>query len=134
MATVQRNPIKEAERYLSNAKQILSQKAIKDGPLYSDSKYVKLAGHAAWSGVLVALDGVLPVRKNLKPRQRPDIKDYLDAVNKKDKKMPKYVKTAYDLLHLSMGYDGVLSYKTIQDGLDMGKNVISWASKHYKES
>ncbi|MDR0618976.1 MAG: DUF5618 family protein [Bacteroidales bacterium] len=133
MATIQKNPIKEAERYLNDARHILSEKAIKDGPLYSDPKYVKLAGHAAWSGVLVALDGVLSVRKNLKPRQRPDIQDYLDAINKKDKKMPRYVKTAYDLLHLSMGYDGILSYKIAQEGLNMGKNVVSWAAKHYKE-
>jgi hypothetical protein len=132
MATMQRNPIKEAERYLSNAKTILSEKAGKDGSYYSDSKYVKMAGDTAWKGVLVALDGVLPIRKNLKPKQRPDIKDYLDAVNKKDRKMPRNLKVAYDLLHIFMGYDGILSYKTVQDGLEQGKSMISWAAKHYK--
>jgi hypothetical protein len=93
-----------------------------------------MAGDTAWKGVLVALDGVLPVRKNLKPRQRPDIKDYLDAVNKKDRKMPRNLKAAYDLLHIYMGYDGILSYKTVQDGLEQGKSMISWAAKHYKEA
>jgi hypothetical protein len=133
MATMQRNPIKEAERYLSNAKEILSKKAGKDGPLYSDSKYVRMAGNTAWNGVLIALDGSLGVRKKLKSGQRPDIQDYLDAVSKKDKKMPKTLKTAYDTLHLSLGYDGNLSYKIVQDGLEQGKNMISWAAKHYKE-
>ncbi|GHT53224.1 hypothetical protein FACS189451_04920 [Bacteroidia bacterium] len=46
------DPIKEAERYLDNARTILSEKAGKNGNYYSDSKYVKLAGHAAWCGVL----------------------------------------------------------------------------------
>jgi len=32
------NPILEAKRYLDNAKQILSEKAGKDGDYYSDSK------------------------------------------------------------------------------------------------
>ena len=40
-----KNPIKEAERYLQNAKQILSEKAEKDGNYYNDSKYVKMAGN-----------------------------------------------------------------------------------------
>ena len=33
------NSIKEAERYLQNARQILSEKAGKDGGYYSDPKY-----------------------------------------------------------------------------------------------
>jgi hypothetical protein len=39
MATVHKNPIKEAERYLNNAKQILSEKAEKDGNYYSDPNF-----------------------------------------------------------------------------------------------
>lgn len=58
------NPIKEAERYLLNAKQILSEKAGKDGNYYENPKYVKMAGNTAWSGVLVALDGALNVKDN----------------------------------------------------------------------
>jgi hypothetical protein len=67
-----RHPIKEAERYLNNARQILSDKADKEGNYYNDSKYVRMAGNTAWNGVLIALDAVLPVRENLKKNQRPD--------------------------------------------------------------
>ena len=130
---VQKNPIKEAERYLDNAKQILTEKAIKDGAYYSDPKYVKMAGHTAWSGVLVALDAVTDVRKNIKKGARVDIKDYQNAVAKKDKKMPKQLQAAYETLHLYLGYDGNLRYAIVQDGLKQGKEIVSWAAKHYKE-
>ncbi len=53
------NTILEARRYLDNAKELLSEKARKDEGYYQDTKYVKLAGHAAYTGVLVALDGIL---------------------------------------------------------------------------
>jgi hypothetical protein len=32
-----------------------------------------------------------------------------------------------------MGYDGVLSYKIVQDSLEQGKNMINWAAKYYKQ-
>jgi hypothetical protein len=130
MAAVQKNPIKEAERYLQNAKQILSEKAGKDGDYYDDPKYVKMAGNTAWNGVLVALDGTLDVPK--KKGQRLSIADYQDAVFKKDRKMMKPLQSAYQILHLSLGYDGNLRYKSAKDGLDLGRDIILWASKHYK--
>jgi len=61
-----KHPIREAERYLQNARQILSEKAEKDGDYYNDPKYVKMAGDTAWKGVLVALDAVLHVRESMK--------------------------------------------------------------------
>ena len=132
--TEQKHPIQEAERYLQNARQILSEKARKDGDFYNDKKYVKLAGHAAWCGVLVALDGVLGIRKNLKSRQRPDIKDYQAAIAKKDGKMTRYLQVAYETLHLSLGYDGNTYYKVVQSGLEQAKFMIDWAEKNYRES
>ncbi|MDR1545031.1 MAG: DUF5618 family protein [Prevotellaceae bacterium] len=128
-----KHPIKEAERYLLNAKQILSEKAEKDGDYYNDRKYVKMAGNTAWNGVLVALDAVLDVRKNLKKGQRIDIKDYQEAISKKDKKMSRALIGAYDSLHKSLGYDGNLRFKIVQDSLEQGQVLVSWASKHYKE-
>ncbi|GHT76795.1 hypothetical protein AGMMS50262_16020 [Bacteroidia bacterium] len=50
-----KNPIKEAERYMQNARTVLSEKAEKEGYYYKDKKYVKAAGNYAWNGVLVAL-------------------------------------------------------------------------------
>jgi hypothetical protein len=126
------NPIKEAERYMDNARTILSEKAGKDGELYTDSKYVKLAGHAAWSGVLVALDAVLDVRGKLpKKNLRPDFQDYHAAVAKRDKKMHAMLLAAYDSLHKSMGYDGNLGYKMAQASLSYGQAIIAWCEKIY---
>jgi hypothetical protein len=41
------NPIREAERYLQNARQLLSEKTEKEGDYYNDSKYVRMAGNTA---------------------------------------------------------------------------------------
>jgi hypothetical protein len=130
----QEHPIREAERYLQNARQILSEKAGKDGDYYSDRKYVKMAGNTAWNGVLIALDAVLDVRKNLKSRQRPDIKDYQEAISRKDNKMAKPLHVAYETLHLYLGYDGNLYYKIVQSGMEQARMILAWAEKHYKDA
>ena len=127
-----KNPILEAERYLQNARQILSEKAEKDGDYYNDSKYVKMAGNTAWSGVLVALDAVLPVRSNLKRGQRPDFKDYQNAIAQKDSKMTRPLLGAYESLHKTMGYDGNPRYKIVQDSLEQAKMMITWANSQYQ--
>ncbi|MDR1632430.1 MAG: DUF5618 family protein [Dysgonamonadaceae bacterium] len=121
--------INEAERYIQNARQILSEKAKKDGKFYGDHKYVKMAGHTAWCGVLVALDTVLDVRDKLKKNQRPEYRDYLDAVYKKDTRLVKPFQVAYDILHKSLGYDGTLSYAVAQEGLEVANSIIEWASE-----
>ena len=128
-----KNQIKEAERYLANAKQIFTEKAGKDGNYYSDKKYVRMAGNTAWNSVLVALDAATGLRKNAKKNQRFDIKDYQNAVAKKDTKMTRPLQSTYETLHLYLGYDGNLSYKIAQAGLEQAKHIISWANKHYNE-
>jgi len=126
------NPIQEAERYLQNARQILSEKAEKEGNFYHDQKYVKAAGNYAWNGVLVALDAVTDVRKNLKKGQRIDIQDYQNAVVKMDRKMIFPFLAAYESLHKALGYDGNPNYKIVQASLENAQEIIDWASKHYK--
>ena len=126
------NPIQEAERYIQNARQILSEKAGKDGDYYTDRKYVKLAGHAAWCGVLIALDATLHVKAGMKKGQRPDIKDYQDAVAKADKKVSRTLMSSYDTLHKALGYDGNLKYVIVQDGLNDAQWIIDWAEKRLK--
>ena len=133
MATVEKNQIKEAQRYLDNARKILTENAGKYGDYYSDPKYVKMAGNTAWNGVLVALDAVTDVRKNLKSRQRPDFKDYQQAAAKKDGRINKKLVTAYDSLHKVLGYDGNLRVPIVMDALKQGDIIINWASKHYSE-
>jgi len=128
------NPIQEAERYLQNARQILSEKAGKAGGYYSDPKYVKMAGNTAWNGVLVALDGALGVKKSMKKGQRLDIKDYQDAVSKADRKMNIPFLATYESLHKTLGYDGNLNYKIVQASLEDAEKMINWAGKHYNTS
>ena len=125
----QKNPIQEAEQYMQNARQILSEKAGKDGDFYTDRKYIKMAGHTAWCGVLVALDAVLNVRVGLKKNQRPDIKDYQEAIVKVDKKMSRYLMNSYDTLHKTLGYDGNLNYTIVQSGLKEAQGIIDWAGR-----
>ena len=127
-----KHPIREAERYLQNARQILSEKAEKDGDYYRDNKYVKMAGNTAWNGVLVALDAVLPVRANMKKGQRLDFRDYQEAIAKKDNKMTHPLLNAYEMLHKSLGYDGITDYKIIQSSLKYADILIAWADKHYQ--
>jgi len=126
-----KHPIREAERYLENAKEILSTKAEKQGDLYHDSKYVKMAGNTAWNGVLVALNAVLHVSENLKKDQRLSFNDFENALAKRDRKMPNYLKSAYDILHKSMGYDGIREYKVVQVGMARAKMLVEWSNKHY---
>ena len=128
------NPIQEAERYLSNARTILSEKAGKNGNFYTDKKYVKMAGHTAWCGVIVALDAALNVRGKLKKRQRPDIKDYQEAVSKTDRKANVLLSNSYETLHKVLGYDGNLNYKIVQAGLEDAQLLIDWASNHYNQN
>jgi hypothetical protein len=90
-----------------------------------------MAGNTAWNGVLVALDAVLDVRKNLKKGQRLDFRDYQTAIVKKDGKMNRYLLNAYNLLHKSLGYDGVTDYHVVQTGLNHAKSIIDWANQNY---
>lgn len=126
-----KHPIREAERYLQNARQILSEKAEKDGDYYNDCKYVRMAGNTAWNGVLIALDSVLSIHENLKKGQRPDFRDYQKAIAQKDNKMNHVLLNAYELLHKSLGYDGVTDYKVVQSSLDKAKIILDWADKQY---
>ena len=124
-----KNPIEEAKRYLQNAKDILREKAVKDGNSYTDSKYVKMAGDTAWKGCLIALDAVFHVRESLPKGRRVSVDDYRDSVARKDRKMLTCVVDAYNILHLSMGYDGTKSYPVCKDGIDHAERIIQWCEK-----
>ena len=55
--------ISEAKRHIDNAKDFLRNQARKEDGLYQDKKYVKIAGHTAYTGILVALDELLGEKK-----------------------------------------------------------------------
>ncbi len=119
------NNITEAKRYLANAKEILSEKAGKEDGYYQDGKYVKMAGNSAYSGVLVALDGLFGIKK----KGRKTVDWYQGELAKLDKKMLNKFNAAYELLHLSMGYDGVLNAKIAVLGFEEADSIISWVAQ-----
>jgi len=115
------NTVQEARRYLNNAREILSEKAGKEGDLYQDRKYVRLAGHTAYSGVLVALDVLIG-----KKRGRKSAEWYVENLRKIDRKALDRFNALYDVLHLSMAYDGVLLASVSQEGLKAAEVLIDW--------
>lgn len=120
------NPnIKEAQRYIANAKEILSEKAKKKDGYYTDTKYVKIAGDTAYKGVLVALDGVF----GKKSKGRKDIDWYRQNTAKWNKKLLPVLNSAYDILHLSLGYDGALDARVANVGFDNAERIITVAAE-----
>lgn len=119
-----KNPIEESRRYVDNARKILRENGELDTELniYQDEKYVRAAGNYLWLGVLMALDAVFHVRQDR--RTRVDIKDYLAAVGKRDKKLLALVNTGYDVMHLSMNYDGIQSKGVSDEGFRLANNII----------
>jgi hypothetical protein len=117
--------INEARRYLSNAKDILREKAVKEDGVYKDRKYVKMAGHTAYVGVLEALDVVFGNKK----KGRKSVDWYKEELANVDKKVLSNFLIAYDVLHLSMSYDGVLSAAVSKEGLDIAEKIIDWAEQ-----
>ncbi|MET7253317.1 DUF5618 family protein [Dyadobacter fermentans] len=116
------NAVNEARRYVNNAKELLRDKAGKDNGVYQDRKYVRLAGHAAYLGVLVALDKLFDVKKGT----RKSVEWYQEQLRKTDRKLLDSFNSAYDTLHLAMGYDGNISAGVSADGITTAENIINW--------
>ena len=123
------NPIEEAQRYVDNAKQTLRENGELDMVLcrYCDPKYVRSAGHFLWSGVLIALDAVFHVKTA--QRQHPDIKDYKEAVRKRDRKLLDLVNQGYETTHILMGYDGNQRKEICDDGIRYANDIIAYCAK-----
>ncbi len=113
--------IKEANRYLANAKALLTEKANRTNGVYQDKKYVKMAGHTAYCGVLFALDLLVPPAKK---SARKSVEYYRTFLAKYDKKMLVEFNNLYDTLHLSLGYDGNTDAGIAKRGLQMAKEFI----------
>lgn len=117
--------IQDARRYLTNAREILSEKAQKQDGYYQDRKYVKMAGNTAYNGILVALDGIL----GKKTKGRKDVTWYKEGLAKMDRKILSLFVAAYDTLHLAMGYDGNLNAKVSLAGLEDAEKIIDWVEQ-----
>lgn len=117
----------EAMRYVQNAVDILKTKAIKKDKFYSDKKYVRMAGNTIWNGVLEAMDYKFPEIK-AKTKTGPSIIDYQKALSKSNQTILKYFNATYNEAHLSMGYDGNLSYVVAKDAIENSQVIIQWAT------
>ena len=119
------DPIAESRRYVDNARQTLQQNGQLniEGRYYEDAKYVKAAGNYLWLAVLMALDAVFHVKDN-KTSNRVDVKDYKNAVAQRDKKLSVLVNNAYNVLHLSLNYDGVQMKDVVDSGFRLANDII----------
>ena len=118
------DPVKEARRYVQNAKDVLKEKGQLDieTQFYQDRKYVRMAGNTLWNGVLLMLDAVFHVKTD--DDTRPDIRDYRNAIVKRDLKLLTFVNVGYDIMHLSMGYDGNPYKANCQKGISLANEII----------
>ena len=109
---------------MENAKVLLKEHGDLDSEtqLYQDRKYVRMAGNTLWNGVLLILDAVFHVKTE--DDSRPDIRDYRNAIAKRDLKLLAFVNAGYDTMHLAMGYDGNPIRATCQAGIQIANEII----------
>ena len=122
------NPVAEARRYVENAQTLLKEYGNLDyeTQLYQDRKYVRMAGNTLWNGVLLVLDAVFRVKRV--GRLHPDVIDYRDEVAKRDKKLLALFNTAYETIHVYMGYDGNQRKALCMDGIQLANDIIDRCS------
>ncbi len=119
------DPVAEAHRYVENAQQLLKEHGQLDHEtqLYRDRKYLQMAGNTLWNGVLLILDAVFHVRTE--KRFHPDIKDYREVIGKHDRKLLDLVNTAYETLHIILGYDGNRERNICNVGIRHANEIIN---------
>jgi hypothetical protein len=121
----------EARRYIDNAKGFLKNNARKEDGLYRDKKYVKIAGHAAYTGILVALDELLGEKKKKTPKS---VEWYQKGLSGLDKKVTSDFAAAYQILHLDMGYEGTRSADIARLGLEKAEKIIGWVENRLNKN
>ena len=117
-----KDPIEEARRYVSNAKETI-EKANFDPEIrgYTDNKYVKTAGNILWNGCLLALEAVFHIRNG---KGRPSIEKYEEVAAQRDRKLLTAIVEGYNIMHLSMGYDGTRNKKVCDAGFESANAII----------
>ncbi|WP_031529457.1 DUF5618 family protein [Dyadobacter crusticola] len=115
--------ISEARRHIDNAKDFLSNNAKKQDGLYQDKKYVKIAGHTAYTGILLALNEFLGEKNKKTPKSA---EWYQYELSRVDKSLLAKFTTAYEILHINMGYQGSKSAKIASVGLSEAEKIIDW--------
>ena len=120
--------MKEALRYLQNAKEILRKAPTEDGR-YADIKHVQEACGTAYLAVLKAIDEYL-INKGLSKKELPKSVDgYRGAMQKylavRDGKLVREFERLYEELHIAGYYRGLLGHVNIvKDALKAAKGFI----------
>ncbi len=129
-----KDPIEEARRYVTNAKDLLVNHGDLDieTQTYTDRKYVRMAGNTLWNGVLYILNKAFKIKKQ--KGGRLSIDDYRAIVGQRDRKLLSWVNQGYDILHLSMGYDGIQNKDICNSGFRVANEIIDWCEKTMKQS
>ena len=124
MIEIVANPVAEARCYVENAHDLLKKhgKLDYETQLYTDRKYVRMAGNTLWNGVLLIIDAVFHVKRV--GRLHPDVIDYRDEVAKCDRKLLALFVAAYETIHVYMGYDGNLRKALCMDGIQLANEII----------
>ncbi len=122
--------MKEAIRYLDNAKEILKKSPIVDGR-YKDDKYVKSACGIAYLAVLKAIDDYLSQKGFAKKELPKSVEAYRKALQKHlsmyNGKLTRQFEDIYDELHIGGYYRGVLH------SVDAVKAVLKTAEDFIKK-
>ena len=120
--------MKEALRYLSNAKEILKKAPIEDNR-YTDVKYVQEACGTTYLAVLKVIDEYL-LKKGLTKKELPRSTDaYRKALQKylavHDGKLLREFEALYELLHIAGYYRGNLYFvDVVKDAIKSAKTFI----------
>ena len=119
---------KEAQRYLSNAKETLAKSPIV-GNRYADVKYVKSACGIAYLSVLKAIDDYL-VKSGVPEKDLPKkVEEYRKALRKHvspyNGKLLDEFNDIYDELHVAGYYRGMLHFvETVKSSMKTAKGFI----------
>jgi uncharacterized protein (UPF0332 family) len=123
-----RENVKEALRYLNNAKEILKDISVENGT-YTDIKKVREAFGTAYLAVLESINEVL-LKKGVTKRDLPKSVDaYRTALQKHvavhDGKLLREFEMLYDVLHIA-GYYRALIYNVnmVKDAIKAAKSFI----------
>ena len=121
--------MKEALRYLNNAKGILKSAPIEDN-IYIDIKPVREALGTAYLAVLEAINEYLVTKVGLTKRELPKSVDaYRNALQKyvaiHDGRITREFERLYDTLHIAGYYRGLLGHvDVVKDAIKAAKNFI----------
>jgi hypothetical protein len=120
--------MKEALRYLNNAKEILKSAPV-EGNTYADVKPVREAFSTAYLGILEAINESL-MKKGLTKKELPKSVDaYRRALQKhlavRDGKILREFEKLYDALHIAGYYRGLIyDTRAVKDYLQAAKEFI----------